>query len=106
MPQFSIKDLAKKVERESKVATNKFALLRGTIEIIQEQDHYKRVHGDMVSFPMGQMILKWIRYYYPILSQNIRQGTAENIAFQSEFDAVLELYDGSSDCPAGANCIQ
>ncbi len=57
MSEFSIKDLAKIIERESKVATYKFALLRATIEIIQEQEHYKEAHGDSVSYPMGLMIL-------------------------------------------------
>jgi hypothetical protein len=41
MNSFSIKDLAKIIERDSKDATYKFALLRGTIEIIQENDNYK-----------------------------------------------------------------
>ena len=39
MPQFSIKDLAKIIERDSKDATYKYALLRGTIEVIQENDN-------------------------------------------------------------------
>jgi len=53
MPSFSIKDLAKIIERDSKDATYKYALLRGTIELIQEHDQYKRVSGEEVSFPLG-----------------------------------------------------
>jgi hypothetical protein len=58
MPQFSIKDLAKIIERDSKDATYKYALLRGSIEIIQENDNYKRISGEMVSFPLGLLVLR------------------------------------------------
>ena len=68
MDSFSIKDLAKIIERDSKDATYKFALLRATIEIIQEHDNYKSVNEEGVSFPMGLLILKWIEYYYPFLA--------------------------------------
>ena len=60
MNSFLIKDLAKIIERDSKDATYKFALLKGTIDIIQENDNYKEVTGQTVTFPMGLMILKWI----------------------------------------------
>ena len=68
MNSFSIKDLAKIIERDSKDATYKFALLRGTIEIIQENDNYKSASEQGITFPVGLLILKWIEYYYPILS--------------------------------------
>ena len=71
MDSFNIKDLAKIIERDSKDATYKFALLKATIEIIQEHDNYKTVSETSVSFPMGLMILKWIEYYYPILSHDL-----------------------------------
>jgi hypothetical protein len=71
MSSFSITDLAKIIERDSKDATYKFALLRGNIEIIQENDHYKSVELDRVNFPIGLLILKWIDYYYPIISSEI-----------------------------------
>jgi len=71
MPRFSIQDLAKIIERESKSATYKFTLLRATIEIIHEQEHYLMLHEhNTVSYPMGSMILKWIRYYYPTIVRN------------------------------------
>lgn len=71
MPSFSLKDLAKIIERDSKDSTYKYALLRGTIEIIQEHNQYKKVTGSEVSFPLGLLILKWIEYYYPILSNRV-----------------------------------
>ena len=68
MPSFSIKDLAKIIECDSRDATYKYALLRGTIELIQEHDQYKRVSGEEVSFPLGLLVLKCIGYYYPLMS--------------------------------------
>lgn len=101
MHRFSIQDLAKIIERESKSATYKFALLRATIEIIQEQEHYLLVHEDnTVSYPMGSMVMKWIRYYYPIIARNLRQVTSRKLAFQTEFEQVINLY---KEYPANAN---
>ena len=98
MNSFSIKDLAKIIERDSKDATYKFALLRGTIDIIQENDNYREVTGQGVTFPMGLLILKWIEYYYPILShdtfipQKHGDSRKRTIAFRPEFEKVIELY--------------
>jgi hypothetical protein len=98
MSPFSIKDLAKIIERDSKDATYKFALLRGTIEIIQEHDHYRNIEGERVSFPIGLLVLKWIEYYYPILSSKVfipqKHGDKmdRTIAFRGEFEKVIRLY--------------
>lgn len=98
MDSFSITDLAKIIERDSKDATYKFALLRGTIEIIQEHDNYKTASVTGISFPMGLLILKWIEYYYPIIAHRIfipqKYGDSRerSIAFRSEFEQVTELY--------------
>jgi hypothetical protein len=46
------------IERDSKDATYKFALLRGAIEISQEYDHLKRDTGDRVEFPLGLLVEK------------------------------------------------
>ena len=98
MPQFSIKDLAKIIERDSKDATYKYALLRGSIEIVQENDNYKRIDGDSVSFPLGLLVLKWIEYYYPIMCSQVfipqKHGDSKRrtIAFRREFEKVISFY--------------
>lgn len=98
MDTFTIKDLAKIIERDSKDATYKFALLRGTIELIQEHDNYKVVSEKGVSFPLGLLILKWMEYYYPIFSnelfipQKYGDSKQRTIAFRSEFKKVIDLY--------------
>lgn len=103
MSQFSLKHLAQIIERDSKDSTYKFALLRGTIDIIQNYPHYKQIEsGGRISFPMGLMVLKWIEYYYPLLSSNIyipqRYGDYEgrSIAFRKEFKDVINLYKSNS----------
>ena len=98
MDSFSIKDLAKIIERDSKDATYKFALLRATIEIIQEHDNYKSVSEEGVSFPLGLLILKWIEYYYPIFShdsfipQKHGDSRQRTIAFRPEFERMIKIY--------------
>ena len=98
MDSFSIKDLAKIIERDSKDATYKFALLRGTIEIIQENDNYKSASEQGITFPLGLLVLKWIEYYYPILSsdnfipQKYGDSRTRTIAFRPKFERVIELY--------------
>jgi len=56
------------IERDSKDATYKFALLRGAIEISQEYDHLQRDTGDRVEFPLGLLVEKWLLYYYPLIA--------------------------------------
>lgn len=98
MDSFSITDLAKIIERDSKDATYKFALLRGTIEISQEHDNYKSVSENGVTFPIGLLILKWIEYYYPIISnpffipQKHGDSIERTIAFRHEFENVIRHY--------------
>jgi hypothetical protein len=103
VPQFSIKDLAKIIERDSKDATYKYALLRGSIEIIQENDNYRRISGETVSFPVGLLVLKWIEYYYPIICSRVfipqKHGDSRerSIAFRREFEKVISYYSGTEN---------
>jgi hypothetical protein len=55
--------IGKIIERDSKSTTYKFALLRGVIDMIQDNSPYTTVKEDRVSFPMGLLIEKWLLYY-------------------------------------------
>jgi hypothetical protein len=98
MTPFSLTDLAKIIERDSKDSTYKFALLRGTIDIIQNFPHYRETDGKTISYPMGLMVLKWIEYYYPLLAseefipQKYGDDGQRTIAFRREFTEVIALY--------------
>ncbi len=105
MPDFTLTDLARIIERDSKDSTYKFALLRGTIDIIQNFPHFKQIDSSMkVSYPMGLMVIKWIDYYYPLLAARIPQKYGENesrtIAFRKEFEELIDMY------PPGASAEQ
>jgi hypothetical protein len=103
MTPFSLTDLAKIIERDSKDSTYKFALLRGTIDIIQNFHNKRETDGKHISYPMGLMILKWIEYYFPLLAYDRlipqRHGDKVNhsIAFINEFKDVIDLYPNASD---------
>lgn len=88
-------NINKIIERDSKVTTYKFALLRGTIEIIQDNSPFIAIKGDRVHIPMGLLIEKWLLYYYPILESNIsipqNFGTG-NLAFKTQFLKIIERY--------------
>jgi hypothetical protein len=89
------------IERDSKDATYKFALLRGAIEISQEYDHLKRDSGDRVEFPLGLLVEKWLLYYFPLIASPDfipqKNGESKNsqyqIAFRKSFRKITEYYD-------------
>ena len=85
------------IERDSKSTTYKFALLRGVIDIIQENSPYIKVEQERVHFPLGLLVEKWLVYYYPILESNIKipqinSGSA-NLAFEKSFDSLIDFYN-------------
>ena len=58
-------NISKIIERDSKTSTYKFALLRGVIDIIQDNSPFLSFSKDRVHFPTGLLIEKWMLYYYP-----------------------------------------
>jgi hypothetical protein len=68
---------------------------------MQENDNYKRITGDTVSFPLGLLVLKWIEYYYPIIGsslfipQKYGDSRERTIAFRREFEKLISFYPGS-----------
>lgn len=90
--QFSLIDLAKIVERESKESTYKFALLRGTIDIIQNSPNLKHAGDNLrIYYPIGSLVLKWIEYYWPLFNKKVPQRPGAT-AFEKELNKVIELY--------------
>jgi hypothetical protein len=88
-------NISKIIERDSKSTTYKFALLRGVIDIIQDNSPYIIFSGDRVHFPLGLLIEKWMLYYYPFLesSTNIPQiNGGANLAFATQFHKIIDEY--------------
>ncbi len=46
-------NISKIIERDSKISTYKFALLRGTIDIIQDNSPYISLNQKSASIPLG-----------------------------------------------------
>jgi hypothetical protein len=88
-------NISKIIERDSKATTYKFALLRGVIDIIQENSPFITISKNRVYFPTGLLIEKWMLYYYPILecSTNIPQINGEtNLAFGIQLKKIITEY--------------
>lgn len=88
-------NISKIIERDSKTTTYKFALLRGVIDIIQDNSPFISFSKDRVQFPTGLLIEKWLLYYYPILESQtaIPQINGEtNLAFENQFTKIISAY--------------
>ena len=88
-------NISKIIERDSKSTTYKFALLRGVIDIIQDNSPYITFSRGRVHFPLGLLIEKWMLYYYPFLESSIKipqiNGGA-NLAFGTHFQKIISEY--------------
>ena len=90
-------NISKIIERDSKSTTYKFALLRGTIDIIQENSPFIKIKTDSVEIPLGLLIIKWMIYYYPLLDGPISipqiNGVNSKLAFQDKFLPIINYYN-------------
>jgi hypothetical protein len=92
-----LKNINQIIERDSKDTTYKFALLRASIEIIQQKTPHATTNGDRVSIPVGLLVLKWLEYYYPIVEARLPQKSGDNLdtntlTFRSHFEKVTDYY--------------
>lgn len=88
-------NISKIIERDSKFATYKFALLRATIDVIQENSPYISFGDEKVIFPTGLLVEKWLQYYYPIMESQVRVpqiGRNNILAFENSFLTVVKFY--------------
>lgn len=92
-----LKNINQIIERDSKDTTYKFALLRATIDVIQQKTPHAITSGDKVSIPVGLLVLKWLEYYYPIIEARLPQKSGDNLdsntlTFRSQFENVTDYY--------------
>lgn len=88
-------NINKIIERDSKSTTYKFALLRGVIDIIQDNSPYISSSGNRVYFPTGLLIEKWLLYYYPILESTAKISQIHGdlkLAFEDQFKNFISKY--------------
>lgn len=88
-------NISKIIERDSKSTIYKFALLRGVIDIVQDNSPYTSIIGNRVQIPTGLLIEKWLIYYYPIFQSqpSIPQINGDtNLAFSKQFTNLIFDY--------------
>lgn len=93
----TLKNINQIIERDSKDTTYKFALLRATIEVIQQKTPHAFPVGNRVSMPVGLLVLKWLEYYYPIIEARLPQKSGDNLdsntlTFRSKFEIITDYY--------------
>lgn len=89
-------NINKIIERDSKATTYKFALLRGVIDIIQDNSPYISIIDNRAQIPTGLIIEKWLIYYYPILQSQtlIPQINGEvKLAFSNQLTKLILNYE-------------
>lgn len=92
MDQQTFRHINQILSQDNKSSTYKFALLRGTIELIEDNSPYIAVNGDRVHFPLGLLVEKWLLYYFPLA--NVPQiNRSTNLAFASLLQSVVEFYE-------------
>ncbi|MCX6249781.1 MAG: hypothetical protein NTX61_03420 [Bacteroidetes bacterium] len=88
-------EINKIIERDNKATTYKFALLRGVIDIIQDNSPYITIYGNKVFIPTGLLIEKWMMYYYPILESQIsipQSNGEKNLSFSIQLQKLISIY--------------
>jgi hypothetical protein len=102
-------NISKIIERDSKTTTYKFALLRGVIDIIQDNSPYISFLENRVQIPTGLLIEKWLMYYYPILQSQttIPQINGEtNLAFSNQLNKLILDYESRGGFSAFYNDLK
>lgn len=86
------------LERDSKSTTYKFALLRGVIDIIQDNSPFIELRNGRAYMPLGLLVEKWILYYYPIFDSDNQlfipqiNGAGKKLRFQIRFEDFIQKY--------------
>lgn len=92
MNQQTFKHINQVLARDSKSATYKFALLRGTIELVEENSPFIVVKNNRAYFPLELLVEKWLIYYYPLMDvPQINSNT--QLAFATLLREVVDFYE-------------
>jgi hypothetical protein len=89
--QQTFTNINKILVRDSKSTTYKFALLRGTIDLIGDNSPYIIIKEERAHFPLGLLIEKWLLYYYPLVDIPQINGQT-NLAFGTKLKEIAAYY--------------
>lgn len=87
------------IERDSKSTTYKYALLRGVIDIIQDNSPFIQISEQRVHIPTGLLVEKWLLYYYPIFESAVaipQIGGGAKLAFSKQLLEVIAYYQSKN----------
>jgi hypothetical protein len=92
MDQQTFRNINQILVRDNKSSTYKFALLRGTIDLIEENSPFVQIKGERVHFPLGLLIEKWLLYYFPLA--NVPQiNRSTQLAFAGPLKDIVAYYE-------------
>jgi hypothetical protein len=92
MDHQTFKHINQILARDNKSSTYKFALLRGTIELIEDNSPFIVIKDNRAHFPLELLVEKWLLYYYPLVSvPQINSST--QLAFAGLLREVVDLYE-------------
>lgn len=68
------------LQRDSTDTTYKYALLRALVDIAEQDHHHVAPHDEhRVRFPLGLIVDRWLRYYYPFVEARLPQRNGERV---------------------------
>lgn len=105
MDQQTFTNINKILVRDSKSTTYKFALLRGTIDLIGDNSPYIIIKKQRAHFPLGLLIEKWLLYYYPLVNVPQINGVA-NLAFGTKLKQITAYYESRGGFSAFYNDLK
>ncbi|MGY3211940.1 HNH endonuclease domain-containing protein [Mucilaginibacter sp. HD30] len=92
MDQQTFRNINQILARDNKSSTYKFALLRGTIDLIEDNSPFILLKENRAHFPLGLLIEKWLVYYYPLASvPQINRST--QLAFAASLNGIVNFYE-------------
>lgn len=91
MDQQTFTNISKILASDAKATTYKFALLRGTIDLITDNSPFITIVDKRANFPLGLLIKKWLLYYFPLTDIPQIRGKTD-LAFNRHLKLLTDYY--------------
>lgn len=92
MDQQTFRYINQILARDNKSSTYKFALLRGTIDLIEDNSPFIVMKNNRAYLPLGLMVEKWLLYYYPLVTVPQINRTTQ-LAFAAPLQSLVSFYE-------------
>jgi hypothetical protein len=97
----TFQELSRILETDLTDNTYKYALLRAVSEICQKYPHLLKIEDNVVWFPTGLIVEKWLLYYWPIfenekvvpqMPERYLRGRRLRLSFRNQFQKIITYY--------------